>query len=238
MSSPSLPNRVLRLFKGFFSDPERPRPRLQELPFSLHLVVGASSVKLFAPGPLDVLSFHQRHHRSLHHHLEYVVCLPRGADPEAYQPYAVLRLRPEEETPLVPLDVIERKLQKSYGTFIELPRTRPLLERQWGRDLTDEDPPEGLNRARAPATEKPVAGRLGTAEVLDVIRRELSGPEVISWLEAAFQQPPAAGKAEHRYYLDATACVFLVRDHPEEGKTLYRATTSAAALRPERPAPG
>ncbi len=227
-------DRLLRLFKGFFTKPERPRPRLDHLPFSLHLVVGASSVRIFPAGPLDVLSFHQRHHRSLHHELEYVVCLPEGAAAEEYQAYAVFKLRADEEVPLVSLAAIEKKLDEAYGTFVKLPRAFDLLERQWGQNLLDDDPPEGPNRARAPAAEKTRSGRLSVAETLDVIRRELGAAEVISWLESAFKERPYAGKVEHRYYLDATGVVYLVRDHFEEGKTLYRAKTSAEALRPSR----
>jgi hypothetical protein len=67
------------------------------------------------------------------------------------------------------------------------------------------------------------------------MRKELTGPEVIAWLEGAFRQPPRKGTVEHRYYLDSGARLYLVRDHFSEGKKLYRAQTSAAALRPERP---
>lgn len=233
----SLPGRVLRLFKGFFSKPhpEGPRRRLDDLPFSLHLFAGTSSVELFPPGPLDVLRFYQRHHASLRHELEYVVCRPLNAQAEEYRAYAVFRLVPEERIPLVDLRELERTLRRSYGTLIHLPRARPLLDRQYSDDdLTDEDPPEGLNHVRVPSGEKVVRGRLTVAEVIDIMRKELDGPELIAWLEGAFRQPPKKGVVEHRYYLDATAGLYLVRDHFAEGKTLYRAETSDVALRPER----
>ncbi|MBI3725721.1 hypothetical protein HY251_17480 [bacterium] len=171
----------------------------------------------------------------MHHELEYVVCLPAGARAEDFQAYAIFRLRAEEKIPLADLNDLEKTLRRSYGTMIHLPRARPLLERQYSSDLNDEDPPEGLNRARAPAGEKAAPGRLSVGEILDIVGKELPGPEVIAWLEGAFRQPPPKGRIEHRYYLDATARVYLVRDHFSEGKTLYRAETSDAALRPERP---
>jgi len=237
LAEESLPDRAVRLFKGFFSAPAPSgfRPRLTNLPFSLHLVAGASAVELFPSGPLDSLRFYQRHHASLHHELEYVVCLPARASPEAFRAYSLIRLRPEERIPLTDLNELEKSLKRSYGTMIQLPRSRPLLERQYSNDLNDEDPPEGLNRVRPPQGERAGPGRLTVAETLDIIIKELQGPEVISWLEGAFRQPPPRGRVEHRYYLDATARLYVVRDHFEEGKALYRAETSEAALRPERP---
>jgi hypothetical protein len=234
--SENLPDRVVRLFKDFFSGPESqgPPPRLDHLPFALHLIASGSSVELFPPGPLDVLRFNQRHHSSIHHELEYVVCVPIGAAPEDHGAYAVVRLRPEDELPLESPAAIEKMLRASYGTFVRVPRARPLLENQYSDDLTDEDPPEGLNRVLAPTREKAVPGRMSTAEVLDIMRKELKGPELIAWLEGAFRQPPRKGTVEHRYYLDGAATLYLVRDHFADGKKLYRAHTSAAALRPER----
>jgi hypothetical protein len=238
VASESLPTKVLRLFQNFLADPPRPRPRLDHLPFSLHLVVGATSVELFPEGPLDVLCYHQRHHRSTRHDLEYLVCVPSGAHSEEYQAYAVIQLRPEDRLPLVPLADIERRLRASYGTFVDLPNPHPLLERPTNNVLTDDDPPEGFNRVLAPKNAKVQPGRLEVAVTLDVIRRELDGVSIVSWLESAFKQPPRQGAVEHRYYLDASAGVYLVRDHFAEGKTLYRARTSDAALRPRRPGAG
>ena len=231
-----LPERIARLFQGFFAGPppEPPRSRLDQLPFGLHLIVGGSSVELFPPGPLDPLAFHQRHHQSLHHELEYVVAVPRGGDPEEYRAYAVFRLRPEATVPLVDLRDVDLRLQGWYGRYAHLPEARALLERTLSSDLTDDDPPGGLNRVVAPRGESHVAGRFTTTEVLDIARRELTGPEIVSWLEQAFQEPPKRGRAEHRYYLDGSAGLWLVREHAETGKTLYRAETSEAALRPVR----
>lgn len=225
---------VVRLFKGFFDEPHpwSPRPRLDHLPFSLHLVVGAASVELFPPGPLDPLRFFQRHHASAHHELEYVLCRPAGAAAEEFQAYGVVRLRDEDRVPLLDPARIEKKLRADYGTFVHLPRARWLMDRQHGPDLNDEDPPEGLNHVRPREGELAEPGRMSVGEVLHIIRKELSGPEVISWLEGAFRQPPRRGHLEHRYYLDAEAGLYLVRDHPTQGKALYRAQVSEAALRP------
>lgn len=231
------PDWVSRLFQGFFAapaaEPAPARSRLDRLPFALHLIVGGSSVELFPAGHLDPLVFHQRHHDSLHHDLEYVVAVPEGNHPEDHRAYAVFRLRPELALPLVDRREIDRRLQLWYGAYASLPGPRSLLERPESPDLRDDDPPAGLHRLRAPEREPAVPGRFPTAEVLDIARRELAGPELVSWLEEAFRVPPRRGRVEHRYYMDATAALWLVREDPA-GKTLYRAETSTEALRPER----
>jgi hypothetical protein len=226
---------IRRLFVRFLPAAPGPLPRVQVMPCALHLIVAGSSVELFPHGTLDVLRFHQRHHGSLHHDIEYVVSVPPGASPEAYSAYAVLRLRPEAELRLLEPTDIERKLRHAYGTLSHLPRARTLLERRYSDDLGDEDPPEGLNRVAAPdEAEKPGPGKFTVVEMLDIIRKELSGLDVIAWLEGAFRQPPRRGLIEHRYYIDSTANIYLVRDHFAEGKVLYRAERSATALKPER----
>lgn len=224
---------VRRVFGGFLDAPHPwvPRPRLDQLPFGLHLVVGTATVELFPPGPLDVLRFFQRHHDSRHHDLEYVLCRPEGAPPDALQAYGVVRLRPEAGVPLPAPSVAERALRLHYGTLVELPRASAHVERRHGRDFDDEDPPEGPHRIVAPPGEPRRPGRMSVAEVLDIVRRDLDGPETIGWIEGCFRQPPPAGRVEHRYYLDAEACLWLVR-HDARGKVLYRAEVSEAALRP------
>jgi hypothetical protein len=231
----NLPDLVVRLFKNAFGVPPGPRSRVVRLPFSLHVIVGGHALEVFPAGPLDVLRFYQRHHASHEHDIEYVVCRAHGAGPEDFGAYGVIRLNAEEQVPLVDVKDVERKLRHSYGTLIQVPRARPLFERQYSDDLDDEDPPEGWNRVRAPEGEAVKSGRLTVAEVLDIMKKELTGPELIAWLEGAFRQTPRRGTIEHRYYLDVTAQLWLVRDHPQEGKTLYRAEASEAALRPEKP---
>lgn len=237
MAAESLPERVARLFRNLLAEPEAEplRARLDRLPFSLHLVSGASSVELFPPGPLDVLRFYQRHHASLHHDLEYVVAVPEGAAAEDFLAYAAVRFRPEDRLPLLERPELEASIRRHYGTLVHLPRARPLLERPYSDDLRDGDPPEGPNRVLTPRGEKPARDRFSVAETLEVLRRELTGPELVSWLELAFPQRPPRGRVEHRYYLDATARLFVVRDHSEEGKSLYCGRSSPGALRPERP---
>jgi hypothetical protein len=226
---------VNRVFRGFLDEPHpwTPRPRLDRLPFSLHLVVGGGALELFTPGPLDVLRFFQRHHASVHHELEYVLCRPEGAPPDAMQAYGVFRLRDAERLPLHDVKHVERVLRQAYGTLVHLPPARSLLVRPDSADPDDGDPPAGLNRIQPPP-EPHRAGRMTAAEVVDIVRRELPGPEVISWIEAAFRQPPKEGNVEHRYYLDASANLYVVRQHWREGKALYRAEVSDAALRKTR----
>lgn len=241
----SWPRRVVGRFLDRFGLGAAPSPqrRLARLPYSLHLTTATGLIDLFPAGPLDVLVFYQRHHCSLTHEVEYVVCEPT---PEALHPpsrtgeeellaYAVFRLNEEEETAWSDLNAIEARLRRDYGSFFELPRARPLLEHQYGDDLNDEDPPEGHNRVLIPSDEAPKKGSLSTAEAISILCAELSGPELISWLEAAFRQRPPQGEVEHRYYLDATGQLYLVRDHFREGKTLYRAETAPEALGPLRP---
>lgn len=246
----SWPRRVVGSFLDRFGLGAEPRPgrRLATLPYSLHLTTATGVVDLFPSGPLDVFVFYQRHHCSLGHEVEYVACkptpeallppsrLPPGpGGPDEYLAYAVFKLTEEEETPWSDLNAIEDRLQRDYGSFFQLPRARPLLEHQYGEDLNDEDPPEGHNRVLIPAAAKAEKGTLSPKEALSIMRSELSGPELISWLEAAFRQRPPEGEVEHRYYLDASAQLYLVRDHFREGKTLYRAETAPEALGPIRP---
>lgn len=236
MVAEPLPELVVRLFKNFLAKPRPgPRPRVLTLPFSLHLIVGGHALEIFPSGPLDALRFYQRHHDSHHHDIEYVVCRPTDAAPEDFGAYGVLRIDKDDQVPLVDVKEIEKKLRLSWGTLMHVPRARPLFERQYSEDLDDEDPPQGWNRARAPEREPITPGKLGLGEVLDIMRKELTGPELVAWLEGAFRQPPRRGTIEHRYYLDATAQLWLVRDHPKEGKALYRAETSEAALKPHKP---
>lgn len=232
----SWPSRVIGTFLDVFGRPA-PAPmsrRLDRLPFGLHLTTGLDAIELFRPGDLDVFCFFQRTHSSLRHDVEYVTCLPEGDAPDRWLAYGVFRLSPEEELPFTDLNALERKLRLDYGSFVHLPRARPLLEHQYGDDLNDEDPPAGRNRVVAPRGEAKGPGRMTVAEVLDLLRKELEGPEIISWIEATFRQRPRSGVVEHRYYLDPHANLFCVRDHFAEGKTLFQAETSAEALRPIR----
>ncbi|MGE0711241.1 MAG: hypothetical protein AB7N76_28730 [Planctomycetota bacterium] len=231
----SWPRRVVALFLDRFAAAEpRPDRRVDRLDYSIHLTSGTRSVELFPAGPLDPLRFYQRHHASLHHEFEYLSCLPAGSPAEEFLAYAVFRLNEEEELPLVDLNGLERQLQLHYGQFVHLPRARPLLEHQYGSDLNDEDPPSGSNRVVAPRDEEQAAGRMTIREVLRVLVDDLEGQELVSWIEGAFRQRPPAGTVEHRYYLDRSARVYLVRDHFREGKRLYRSETSRAALSPLR----
>jgi len=222
-----------RLFKGWVERPHpwRPHPRLDHLPFGLHLVVGTSTIELFPPGKLDVLRFYQRHHASRSHDLEYVLCRAEGAPAEAVQAYGVVRLDPELAVRLPDPTEAERALRRDYGTIVELPRASHHVERRHSKDLDDEDPPEGMHRVSAPETEAARPGRMTVREVLAIVRRELPGSMVIGWVEGAFPQPPRGGQVEHRYYLDAEACLWVVR-HDAKGKTLFQAEVSEAALRP------
>lgn len=222
-----------RLFKGWLERPHpwRPHPRLDRLPFALHLVVGTGTLELFPPGELDVLRFHQRHHASRSHELEYVLCRAEGAPEGAVQAYGVVRLDAERALPLPPPSEAERALRRDYGTLVELPRASLHLERLHSGDLDDEDPPPGLHRVKAPEGEVSRPGRMTVREVLNIVRRELPAPLVVGWIEGAFPQPPRAGEVEHRYYLDAEACLWVVR-HDARGKALFRAEVSEAALRP------
>ena len=232
----SWPQRVVGLLLDAFGAKAPPTPgqRLTVLPYDIYLTKGAGSTRLFPAGELDVLRFFQRHHASEEHEVEYLTCVPEGGDPEAYLAYGVLKLTPEEVVPFHDLNALERKLQLSYGAFAHLPRSRPLLHVQYGENLNDEDPPPGLNRIVPPTGEPSTPGKLTVAEILKIIRTEFEGPEIVSWLEAAYRQPPPRDEVEHRYYLDPSGLVYLVRHCRREGKTLYRAETSEAALRPIR----
>lgn len=238
MSEPpelSWPEWVAGVFLDVFGLNAEPRPErpIDHLTYSLHLATATGAVELCPAGPLDPFHFYHRRHCSLRHEVEYVTARPERSGKDGYLAYAVFKLTDEEVVPLSDLNALERKLKRSYGSFISLPRARPLLEHQYGSDLNDEDPPEGTNRIVAPA-EEARPGRMTVREVLDVLKSELTGPELVSWLDGAFRQSPPAREIEHRYYVDKAGELFLVRDHYRDGKTLYQAETSREALRPRK----
>ena len=65
---------------------------------------------------------------------------------------------------------------------------------------------------------------------MGILRNELSATQKIAWIEQAFPTPPAEGEIVHRYYVDVTKQIYLVRHHWSEGKTLLLAETDEAAL--------
>lgn len=232
----SWPRRVVGSFLERFGRGAEPRSgrRLDRLEYALYLSTAAESIELFPAGTLDVYGFYQRRHASLHHEFEYVCARPEGAGEDELLAYAVFKLSEEEQLPFVDLNSIDAKLKRDYGSFVHLPRARELFAHQYGEDLNDGDPPNGPNRVAIPPAHTQEPGRMSVAEVLCVLRADLEPHELVSWLEAAFRQRPPQGKVEHRYYLDANARVYLVRDHWRQGKTLYRAETSPEALGPVR----
>lgn len=243
----SWPRRVARRFLDVFGRGYAPRPgrHLDHLDYSLHLTTATGAVELFPAGTLDVLRFFQRRHASLAHEVEYVACRPTqhlaescqacgAGEPELFA-YAVFRLREPERTRWSDLNALERRLKSHYGTFFELPRALELLERRFGDDLNDSDPPPGSNRIVLPPEQPSTSkGRFSLTETLAAMKADLSGVELISWIEAAFRQRPPEGEVEHRYYLDDEAQVYLVRDHFREGKALYKGQTAPEALGPVR----
>lgn len=182
------------------------------LPWALELTHGSRSVRLFPAGRVDTLRWLEREGVPDDHELEFVT----RAEPQQFAPYAVLRLHEEHELP-----ALERVRARLGGAALPSPRTS-LIQAWPERPLPGE---QGLRRGRVA-----LAGPPEARELLRRLRDELSAPERIAWLEAAW--PPEEGRPlTHRYYLDLDATPWLVRDRGREGKTLHEGEVSPDAER-------
>jgi hypothetical protein len=217
---------VVRGLVGRFNAPQF-AVRANRLHYDLYLTRGISSVPIFRAGELDMCRFFFRYEVPAHHDLEFVTSLhPDEAASESYQPYGLLRLG-ATPIPLPSLAEVEDNLARAYGYGLAwLPDPRGMLD---GRRC--EDLPAGTYwlADRAPQNAVDPAGRFSFAEVMDIVRKELSTADRIAWLEQCFPAPPGEGKIAHRYYLDRQGQIHLLR-HTESGKTLVRAQNDEAAL--------
>lgn len=233
--------RIARKVEGFKIDIRISR---NILPFDLFANLGLTSVRLFNNGPIDEFTFFQRVGVSEDLEVEFVTRLDEAdAGTENYKPYVLFRPK-GEGTPLADLQKDEdfwKTLDQTYG-LITIPKLKKLVAGDFGSFDGRKEGAQGVdgyNRI-TPGEPDKVFKEVGDKaftmnEMLDILRQELRMPQKIAWMEEAFAEPPA--EITHRYYLDVTKQVYLVRHHPAEGKTLFIADTDEAALEelsPER----
>ncbi|MGE0706596.1 MAG: hypothetical protein AB7N76_05725 [Planctomycetota bacterium] len=215
-----------------------PEVRRRTMPCELFLTMGWQSVKLFPSGPIDEFCFFQRSGVSLAHDVEFLARLDREDEgSEDYKPYGLFRL---EKRHAERLPVLEQQgdlwatLADVYG-LSALPNVHAMASRRFDAfDPRYESRAAGLNAIDPPKSAKAFvrAARrhFSYADVLEILRAEMSSAEKIAWLEEAFETPPAPGEVVHRYYLDRGKQAWLVRHHWSEGKRLFRAQTNEDAL--------
>lgn len=212
----------------------------EDLPCDLLLTTGHGAVRLFAAGPVDELSFFQRSHVPSHLEVEFLTRLDRAdAGTEAFKPYGMFRLRSQDGQPLPdPKKLPESfwaELYREHGLVKLLPAPRVLSTAFTAWDPSQGSPERGLNRVRAANPDwnwKRVRGRRYLhADLLELLRRHLPGPERIAWVESAIPDALPPGEIVHRYYIETGRRLWLVRHHWARGKSLHRAHTSEEAKR-------
>jgi hypothetical protein len=207
------------------------------LPCELFLTTGLRSIPLFPVGPIDEFRFFQRFGVALHSEVEFVTRLDaqdRGT--ENFRAFGLFDLG-GDWLPLPDLgrdEDLKRTLARKYG-LERLPAARKLAEEGFsGYDPRRNEVEAGLNRIVPPRSTKvfkKVDGRHWSyADILDILRSELTGPQRIAWIEEACPPPPESSPIVHRYYLDAKKQAYLVREQRGRGKRLFLALTSAEAI--------
>lgn len=210
------------LFGRAFNSPEF-AVRASHLHYNLFLTGGLGSTRVFGAGELDVCAFFYRYEVSQHHEYEFVTSQRPDADTkQPLQPYALLRLR-GEPVHLPSLAEVGQTLAAGYGYGLaSLPEPKELLD-----GLRHQDEAAGFYWFKAPS---PAEGNVGFSEVemLDIIRKELTAPERIAWIEQCFPQTPEGGKVGQRYYIDRDGRIYMLRHGTT--KTLFLAQNDDTAL--------
>lgn len=213
------------------------------LPFEVLLNLGTSSVQLFPNGQIDEFYFYQRRGVAEDLEVEFVTRLDEiDAGTENYKPYVLFRPKGDDVPLARPYDDEEllQVFNQTYGlnTF---PTVKEVAGKFTTYDPSQPDPATGRNRVVAAAPETVFAEvgdrRFTHGQMLEILRSELSMPQKIAWIEEAFDASLPEGEITHRYYLDVTKQVYLVRHHWSEGKKLLMAETDEDALEelsPER----
>lgn len=233
--------RIARKVEGFKIDIRISR---NLLPFDVFCNLGMTSVQLFPAGQIDEFSFYQRTGISEDVDTEFVTRLEESdKGTENYKPYVLFRPK-SEGLPLVDLqqeDDFWKTLDMTYG-LVTIPKAKKMVNEFGCFDpKSGENPEKGFNRV-TPVEPDKVFKEVGEKaysyqDMLSILRSELLMPQKIAWVEEAFSEPPPAGQIIHRYYLDVTKQVYLVRHHHTDGKTLFVAETDEDALEelpPER----
>lgn len=207
------------------------------LPFDVFLNLGTSSLKLFETGQIDEFYFYQRTGVPEDLEAEFLTRLEEAdAGTENYKPYVLFKPK-GESVPLIDLQKEQdfwKTLDQTYG-LVTIPKISKMMAKPFGAyDPSDPKPEAGRNRVMPDEPDKPfkeVGGKTYTQrDMLEILRNEMNIGQKIAWVEEAFTEKPKEGTISHRYYLDVTKQVYLVRDHWSEGKSLFIAETDEAAL--------
>lgn len=213
------------------------------LPFDVLLNLGTGSQTLFPSGQIDEFAFFQRCGVPEDLEVEFVQRLEEvDKGTENYKPYVLFKPKGEsvEMVDLQKEEEFWKTLDQAYG-LVTIPKAKKMV----AAGFKSYDPKGagtvGNNRVAPDEPDKifkEVGERKFTQhDMLEILRAELSMPQKIAWIEEAFPDKPPAGEIIHRYYLDVTKQVYLVRHHHAEGKSLFIAETDEDALEelpPER----
>ncbi|MGE0712277.1 MAG: hypothetical protein AB7N76_32595 [Planctomycetota bacterium] len=224
--------RIARKVEGFKIDIRISR---NLLPFDVLLNLGTTSTILFKSGQIDEFRFFQRSGVPEDLEVEFVTRLDeQDAGTENYKPYVLFKPK-GEAVPLVDLQKEEdlwKTLDQTYG-LVTIPKLAKMMDGFSAFD-TSSASGKGVNDVFAKEGDKvfkEVGDRRFTmADMLEILRNELNMRQKIAWIEEAFDKAPADGQIHHRYYLDVTKQVYLVRHHHSEGKALFLAETDEDAL--------
>ena len=208
---------------------ERSLSRRRTLRCELFLTLGPASLRLFEAGPVEEFQFFQRFGIAPDHEVEFVTRLDaadRGT--ENFRAYGIFVLKgPFRRLPDLRCDRgLARRLAHKYG-LERLPQASKMAPATFV---------PGTNRLRPLADARPLKRKNGRSwffsDLLEILRRELTGPQRIAWIEEALPPPPPHSPIVHRYYIDGEKQAYLVRDHRGVGKKLYVARTSDEAEAP------
>lgn len=196
------------------------------LPFDVFLNRGNGSVRLFAAGPFDELSFFQRRDVVERHELEYLTYRdPRHAGRERYEAYGVFNLKTRSPRPLPNLAVAAEfwRALRAHG-LSAVPGAKVAVRQRFSVFHPEQSPDAGRNRVSVDVCrgvfERDGQRALPHAELLEIMRNDVEPAYRIAWLEGAMSRP-REGEIMHRYYLDAGLRAYLVRDHWKTGRTFY-----------------
>lgn len=234
--------RIARKVEGFKIDIRISR---NLLPFDVLLNMGTTSVPLFESGQIDEFAFFQRNEVPEDLEVEFVTRLDeQDKGSENYKPYVLFKPKSEETAvELVDLqkeDDFWKTLDQTYG-LVTIPKAKKMVAAGFGAyNSSSASGKEGTNKV-APDEPTKVFKEVGDRTfsykaMLELLRNEMTMRQKIAWIEEAFDAPPEGGNIVHRYYLDVTKQVYLVR-HTADAKTLFLAETDEDALEelpPER----
>jgi hypothetical protein len=232
--------RIARKVEGFKIDIRISR---NLLPFDVLINLGTTSAILFDSGQIDEFRFFQRTNVPEDLEVEFVTRLDEiDKGTENYKPYVLFKPQ-GESLPIVDLQKEEefwKTLDQTYG-LVTIPKLKKICPDGFVAFDTSAASGDGSNTItpkEGVKVFKEVGDRRFTqADMLEVLRGEMTMRQKIAWIEEAFDKAPAEGMINHRYYLDVTKQVYLVRHHFSEGKALFLAETDEDALEelsPER----